>query len=302
MVAMCACSSRCTTSSAAVGARASRRLLGWIAGPWLAFVGLSVGDAARDPRRRSRRRDGWRRKALRGRPAGRLSRREFLARVTGGAAVAVAELAWRVGMIEGARRARDRRRRGDAREAAARARRLLDRAAVRPAHRHDDRSRRSSSASSIARTRSTPDLIALTGDLVDGPVADLRDDVAPLAEPARAARRVRGHRQPRVLRRRRRVDRGDHAARRALPAQRARRDRRGDATLRPRRRRRLQRRRLARPRRGPAARDSAAAIRAARSCCSRTSRARSTTPRSTASISSSRATRTAARSGRGTTS
>jgi hypothetical protein len=27
-----------------------------------------------------------------------------------------------------------------------------------------------------------PDLIALTGDLVDGPVADLRDDVAPLAE------------------------------------------------------------------------------------------------------------------------
>ena len=52
-----------------------------------------------------------------------------------------------------------------------------------------------------------PDLIAITGDLVDGSVEELRDHVAPLADLRARARRLLRHRQPRVLLGRGRVDR-----------------------------------------------------------------------------------------------
>ena len=52
-----------------------------------------------------------------------------------------------------------------------------------------------------------PDAIVITGDLVDGSVAALRAHVEPLAELARAPRRLLRHRQPRVLLRRRGVAR-----------------------------------------------------------------------------------------------
>ena len=60
----------------------------------------------------------------------------------------------------------------------------------------------------VARTNALqPDLVAITGDLVDGSVAELGALVEPLARPARPPRRLLRHRQPRVLLRRRRLDR-----------------------------------------------------------------------------------------------
>ena len=52
----------------------------------------------------------------------------------------------------------------------------------------------------------SPTWSPITGDLVDGPVPELAPHVAPLARPARAARQLLRHRQPRVLRRRARLD------------------------------------------------------------------------------------------------
>jgi 3',5'-cyclic AMP phosphodiesterase CpdA len=58
----------------------------------------------------------------------------------------------------------------------------------------------------VARTNAIgADAIALTGDLVDGTVAALRDDVAPLAALRAPHGRVLRDRQPRVLRGRRAV-------------------------------------------------------------------------------------------------
>ena len=110
-----------------------------------------------------------------------LSRRRFLARVTGGAAASVAGGSVARGMIEA---------RGEheivdvevhAREAAARARRLHDRPALRSPCRADHRSR-----VRAARRRSHERAVARSDRAHRRsrrrPVADLRDDVAPLAQ------------------------------------------------------------------------------------------------------------------------
>ena len=154
--------------------------LGWVSLPWMALAGLTfvvivVLDGARLT--------AWTgRRALR-RPADStlLSRRRFLTRVTGGAALAVGSTSVAAGMVS----ARGEHQTVDVEVPLAKLPRALDgftivqitdlhvgmtidRAFVQRVVDH---------ANGLA-----PDLIALTGDLVDGKVEDLRAEVAPLGE------------------------------------------------------------------------------------------------------------------------
>ena len=154
--------------------------LGWVSLPWMALAGLTfvvivVLDVARLT--------AWTgRRALR-RPADStlLSRRRFLTRVTGGAALAVGSTSVAAGMVS----ARGEHQTVDVEVPLAKLPRALDgftivqitdlhvgmtidRAFVQRVVDH---------ANGLA-----PDLIALTGDLVDGKVEDLRAEVAPLGE------------------------------------------------------------------------------------------------------------------------
>ncbi|HET7505831.1 MAG TPA: metallophosphoesterase [Kofleriaceae bacterium] len=153
--------------------------LGWISLSWMAlgglmFITLVAIDAARGA--------AWvGRRALRARPVElSLPRRQFLRRITGGAALAVGSTSVAAGMFE----ARGTHQTVDVEVTLPKLPRALDGfTIVQLSDLHVgltiDRefvSRVVDHANSLA-----PDVIALTGDLVDGKVADLRDDVAPLA-------------------------------------------------------------------------------------------------------------------------
>jgi hypothetical protein len=153
--------------------------LTWISGPWLAFVALvavalAVMDIAHGLARLGRR--AWQRPVA----DDGLSRRMFLKRVTGGAAAAVAGASVARGVME----ARGEHEIVDVEVTLAKLPRSLDGfSIVQLSDLHTgmtiDRAfvqRVVDHANALA-----PDLVALTGDLVDGPVDSLRDDIAPLA-------------------------------------------------------------------------------------------------------------------------
>lgn len=153
---------------------------GWVAYPWMAlvaltFVALVVIDLARLVTRGATR--------LLRRPVARTSpsRREFLARLTGGAALTVGGTSMARGMVE----ARGTHEIVDVEVHLAKLPAALDGfTIVQLTDLHVgltiDREfvqRVVDRANALA-----PDLIALTGDFVDGKVEDLREDIAPLAQ------------------------------------------------------------------------------------------------------------------------
>lgn len=154
-------------------------VLGWIAGPWLAFVGvaataLGVRDAGHLVARlvqRARRRSP---------EASGVSRRQFLTRLTGGTAVAVAGASVGRGVFA----ARGEHEVVDVEVALTKLPRQLDGfSIVQLSDLHIGMTiDRGFVQRVVDRTNAlAPDLIALTGDLVDGPVPSLRDDAAPLS-------------------------------------------------------------------------------------------------------------------------
>lgn len=154
--------------------------LGWIALPWMALAGLTfVTLVAVDLARLI---------AWLGRVASRrvpatpsLSRRRFLRRVTGGAALAVGSSSVAGGMFE----ARGEHEIVDVEVKLAKLPRALDGfTIVQISDLHVGMTIDQAFVQRVVdhANRLSPDLIALTGDLVDGKVADLRDDVAPLAQ------------------------------------------------------------------------------------------------------------------------
>ncbi len=154
-------------------------LLVWISGPWMAFVGLAATlfglvDVARFVvliKKRS-----WREQQ----PEVLMTRRKFLARITGGTTM-VAGASVAEGMI-GARGAHEV---ITTEFSLAKLPRELDGfSIVQLSDLHVGMTiDREFVKRVVDRTNAlVPDMIALTGDLVDGPVDSLRDDVAPLAE------------------------------------------------------------------------------------------------------------------------
>ena len=154
--------------------------LGWISLPWMALAGLTlVALVAIDLTRLVSwlgRRSLWRAPAATSR-----SRRQFLTRVTGGAALAVGGASVAAGMLE----ARGEHEVVDVEVRLAKLPRALDGFTI--VQLSDLHAGMTIDRGFVQRVvdhanRLSPDLIALTGDLVDGKVPDLRDDVAPLAQ------------------------------------------------------------------------------------------------------------------------
>jgi predicted MPP superfamily phosphohydrolase len=153
--------------------------LGWIALPWMAvagltFVALVAFDLAHLVTRVGRR-------AVAPVAARTVSRRQFLTRVTGGAALAVGSGSVASGMLE----ARGQHEVVDVEVTLAKLPRALDGFSI--VQLSDLHTGMTIDRAFVQRVvdhanRLSPDLIALTGDLVDGKVDDLRDDVAPLAQ------------------------------------------------------------------------------------------------------------------------
>ena len=151
---------------------------GWVTMPWMAFAGLTlvallVLDALRLVERGVRR-------ARRG-PQLDLDRRRFLARATGGAAAAVAGVSVTGGILS----ARGEHDVVDVEVHLAKLPPELDGfTIVQLSDLHVGMTiGREFVERVVARANALkPDLIALTGDLVDGTVPDLRDEVAPLAD------------------------------------------------------------------------------------------------------------------------
>ena len=154
--------------------------LGWIALPWMAlagltFVALIALDVAHMVTRLGRR-------TLRpsaGVPS--VSRRQFLTRVSGGAALAVGSGSVARGMLE----ARGEHDVVDVEIRLAKLPRALDGFTI--VQLSDLHTGMTIDRAFVQRVvdhanRLSPDLIALTGDLIDGKVEDLRDDVAPLGQ------------------------------------------------------------------------------------------------------------------------
>jgi hypothetical protein len=154
--------------------------LGWVAFPWMALAGLTFVTLVAFDIAHLITRIGQRAVA---RPAGprALSRRQFLTRVTGGAALAVGSGSVASGMIE----ARGEHAVVDVEIKLARLPRALDGFTI--VQLSDLHTGMTIDRAFVQRVvdhtnRLSPDLIALTGDLVDGKVEDLRDDVAPLGQ------------------------------------------------------------------------------------------------------------------------
>lgn len=154
--------------------------LGWIALPWLALAGLTFVvlvaiDIARLVGRAGRR-------IVRGPAAApALSRRQFLTRVTSGTALAVGAGSVARGMVE----ARTTHEIVDVEIRLARLPRAFDRFTIvqlTDLHVGMTIDREFVQRVVDLTNRLKPDLIALTGDLVDGKVEDLREDVAPLGQ------------------------------------------------------------------------------------------------------------------------
>jgi predicted MPP superfamily phosphohydrolase len=161
------------TTSARLWAPELSTVLGWITLPWLAFVGLAaVASIAMEiPRLGQRALD----RGDRG-----ISRRQFMARTLGGTAVAVAGASVGRGLLE----ARGEHEIVDVEVKLAKLPRSLDGfTIVQLSDLHigmtidrDFVQRVVDRANALS-----PDLVALTGDIVDGPVDALREDAAPLA-------------------------------------------------------------------------------------------------------------------------
>ncbi len=157
------------TTSSRLWAPSLASTLGWLTLPWLAFVGLvAIALAVLEVPRRAIR------------PGEGLSRRQFLARATGGAAA----MAGAASVARGIMEARGEHEVVEVEVPLAKLPRALDGfTIVQLSDLHTgmtiDRAfvqRVVDHANSLS-----PDLIALTGDLVDGPVEALHDDIAPLA-------------------------------------------------------------------------------------------------------------------------
>jgi len=153
---------------------------GWLTMTWLAFVGLCfiISVAITVPRLVAR---IGRRAAKRPPPTlDVIDRRKFLARVTSGAAVVAVGGSVVRGMIE----ARGEHEVVDVEVPLAKLPKALDGfTIVQLSDLHVGMTIDRAFVQRVVdhANRLSPDLVALTGDLVDGPVADLRDDVAPLA-------------------------------------------------------------------------------------------------------------------------
>lgn len=155
--------------------------LGWVALTWMALAGLTfVTLAAIDVVRLAARLGGFGRgAAVRALPS--LSRRQFLTRVSGGAALAIGSASVARGMAE----ARGTHEVVDVEVPIARLPRALDGFTI--VQLSDLHTGMTIDRAFVERVvdqtnRLSPDLIALTGDLVDGKVEDLRDAVAPLGQ------------------------------------------------------------------------------------------------------------------------
>ncbi len=154
--------------------------LGWVSLPWMAFAGLTfVALLAIDVARLVR---GAMRRVARREPAPPSpSRRQFLARVTGGAALAVGSTSVAAGMVQ----ARGEHEVVDVEIKLAKLPRALDGfTIVQLTDLHVGMTIDQAFVQRVVdRTNQLrPDLIALTGDLVDGMVEDLREDIAPLGQ------------------------------------------------------------------------------------------------------------------------
>jgi hypothetical protein len=167
------------TTSARLWAPELASILSWIALPWLAFIGLAtVALLASDLPRFV----AWLGRKIRRQPeAAGLSRREFLSRVTGGAALAVAGASVGRGVLEA---------RGDHEVVTvevplAKLPKALDGfSIVQLSDLHTGMTIDKAFVQRVVDRANalSPDLLALTGDLIDGPVASLEGDVAPLAQ------------------------------------------------------------------------------------------------------------------------
>ena len=152
--------------------------LGWVSLPWMALGGLMFVTLVAI--------DGARMIAWLGRVAVRrapsapsLSRRQFLTRVTGGAALAVGSSSVAAGMFE----ARGEHAIVDVEFALRKLPRALDGfSIVQISDLHVGMTIDRAFVQRVVdhANRLSPDLIALTGDLVDGTVENLREDIAPL--------------------------------------------------------------------------------------------------------------------------
>jgi uncharacterized protein len=167
------------TTSARLWAPDLAKILAWIALPWLAFVGLAtVALAISDIPRLF----AW----LGQRALGRdtpvsASRRQFLGRITGGAAIAVAGASVAGGVFE----ARGEHEIVTVDVTLKKLPKALDGfSIVQLSDLHTGMTiDREFVQRVVDRANAlSPDLVALTGDLIDGPVESLRDDVAPLAQ------------------------------------------------------------------------------------------------------------------------
>lgn len=167
-------------SSARMWAPGFSSVMGWISGPWLAFVGISATaflaiDLVRGVT--------WlaHKVARRSTTITQLSRREFLTRIGGGAALAVTGASLGAGMME----ARGEHEIVTVEVPLAKLPRALDGfTIVQLSDLHTGMTiGRDFVQRVVARANALkPDLVALTGDLIDGTVEHLRDDIAPLAQ------------------------------------------------------------------------------------------------------------------------
>ena len=168
------------TTSSRMYAPALSATLGWVALPWMALAGLTlVALVAFDLARLAIRLGRRARRGPAAAPA--LSRRQFLTRVSGGAALAVGSASVGRGIAE----ARGEHAVVDVEIKLAKLPRALDGfTIVQLSDLHVGLTIDRPFVQRVVdhANRLSPDLIALTGDLIDGKVADLRDDVAPLAQ------------------------------------------------------------------------------------------------------------------------
>ena len=166
-------------TSARMWAPGFSAVLGWVSGPWLAFVGLSatyfaILDVVHGV--------AWIvRKALPRDEPTDLSRRRFITRVGGGAALAVTGASVGIGMLEA---------RGEhdivtVEVSLAKLPKALDGfTIVQLSDLHTGMTIDREFVQRVVDRANelNPDLVALTGDLVDGPVDRLREDIAPLGQ------------------------------------------------------------------------------------------------------------------------
>jgi len=154
--------------------------LGWVSLPWMAIAGLTfVALLAIDVARLAGR--IGRRAARRTAEAPALSRRQFLTRVSGGAALVAGASSVSAGIVE----ARGTHEIVDVEIKLAKLPRALDGfSIVQLSDLHVGMTIDRAFVQRVVdqANRLAPDLIALTGDLVDGTVEDLRDDIAPLGQ------------------------------------------------------------------------------------------------------------------------